>query len=490
MHSFARILVTVSWVGSAVALAGPAPTPPPTPAPAAAKAPAKAPAAPGSKHITLKFQGTLREALKAIADKGGINLVITGELKEPAEVYLNDVAADEALQTVADAHALKVRRQGSIWTIRPLTAEERENSSDEADEAAGDDHQDNDVEEDHREALAAPVPPVPPDPPDVPDVPDVASAEDDNDIPDPVADPKGFQRHIEERVQRDLRAKLMRKLRSKHFGSHGGRELVGTGHLVVEEHETVGDAVSYGGGMDVKGHVEGDAVAFGGGVHLGPRAEVEGDVLSFGGGISKEDGASVEGEEIAFGGGGFGRMVASTVPMVVRPGHDKHEHNDTRPGSGGLPGFLVGFALLFGGGFLSMMFAPNRMRLLEAELRREPLRCGITGFLGMLGLPLLTLALVISIVGILVVPVLWVVVALGCLMGIAALANEIGTRLPLKNVRKTQAVVLALGVLLMEVVGLIPVLGGITWAAIAFLSLGAIIRSRFGTRELGSPVPL
>src|SRR5258706_12039003 len=118
MSAFVRILVTCSCLGAASALAGPAPAAPGPPAsPAAPKA---------AKRITIKLKGTLREALKEIADKGGINLVITGDLSDPAEVFLKDLPADEVLQTVADAHGLKVHRQGSIWTIRPLTAEERE----------------------------------------------------------------------------------------------------------------------------------------------------------------------------------------------------------------------------------------------------------------------------------------------------------------------------------------------------------------------------
>src|SRR6185295_11989759 len=186
----------------------------------------------------------------------------------------------------------------------------------------------------------------------------------------------------------------------------------------------------------------------------------------------------------------IGRVVASTIPRMMHA--ERHEHHESRePSHGGsLPLFLVWFAILFGSGFLAMMFAPERVRLLGAEMRRDPLRCGVNGMLGgVLGLPALTIMLCITIIGILVVPVLWVVVAAGCLMGIAALANEIGARLPLKNVRKTQAMVLASGVLLIELVGLIPVVGAFTKVAIAFLALGAVIRSRFGTRQLG-PVPM
>ena len=464
MSVFLRTIVAASCLGWAPALAGPAP--------AAKDAPAKAEAPRAARKVTIKFQGTLRDAIKAIADKGGLNLMITGELKEPAEVYLNDVPADEALQIVSDAHGLKVRRQGTIWTIRPLTAEEREeladSGSDIAEEPEEPDH--GDVAEEEPLAATAPTPPTPP-----------SASDDGDDIPDPVSDPKGFQRHIEERVQRDLRSKLMRKFRDKRFGSGDGNDVVGTGHLEVGENETVGDAVSYGGGLEVKGHVEGDAVAFGGGVHLGPTAQVDGDVYSFGGGITKEDGASVDGEEVAFGGGFW------PLPGVRHKPDPEHKEPRVRRSHGGttLPGFLAWFAVLFGGGFLAMMFAPNRMRLLEAELKRDPVRCGVTGLLGMIGLIPLSVVLIVTVIGIPVALGLWVVTAVGWLMGLAALANQIGTRLPLRNVRKTQAVVLAAGVLLMLLVGLIPVLGGLVWGVIGFLSLGTIIRSRFGTRQLG-----
>jgi len=250
----------------------------------------------------------------------------------------------------------------------------------------------------------------------------------------------------------------------------------------------VNNAVSYGGGLDVLGHVEGDAIAYGGGVHLGPHSEVEGDVVSFGGGITKDEGASVEGDEVAFGSSGFGRVVATSLPKIVHTASDRREHREDNSG-GSLPLFLVWFAVLFGSGFLAMMFAPNRVRLLEAEIRRDPLRCGVTGLLSGLALPVLTVMLCVTFIGIPVAAGLLLVSAAGCLMGVAALANEIGARLPFKNVRKTQAVVLATGVLLMQLVGLVPVLGGITWFVIAVLSLGAVIRSRFGTRQLG-PVPM
>ncbi|MHB8876293.1 MAG: hypothetical protein ACYC8T_21585, partial [Myxococcaceae bacterium] len=57
-----------------------------------------------SKNVTVEFRGSLRDGLREIASKGGLNLVATGDLSEPAEVYLKDVSAESALATVAAAY--------------------------------------------------------------------------------------------------------------------------------------------------------------------------------------------------------------------------------------------------------------------------------------------------------------------------------------------------------------------------------------------------
>ena len=93
MSASVRIILCLYCLGAASVFAGQSPTPPAPPAP---PLPPAAPSAPkAAKKITIKLKGTLREALKEIADKGGINLVITGDLDAPAEVFLNDLPADE-----------------------------------------------------------------------------------------------------------------------------------------------------------------------------------------------------------------------------------------------------------------------------------------------------------------------------------------------------------------------------------------------------------
>ena len=93
-----------------------------TPSPA----PAKAPAAEDVKTIAVAFRGSLRDALKRIAEDGGLNVVATGDLDTAVEVHLKGVTAEQALRTIARTYSLRLDQEGSIFTLRPMTAAEKE----------------------------------------------------------------------------------------------------------------------------------------------------------------------------------------------------------------------------------------------------------------------------------------------------------------------------------------------------------------------------
>src|SRR4051812_49881077 len=76
-------------------------------------------------NVTLKFQGPAKDALKAIAAQGGVNLIFVGDLNTPMEVYLTDASVEDALNTVALTAHLHVERAGTIWTVRPMTEAEK-----------------------------------------------------------------------------------------------------------------------------------------------------------------------------------------------------------------------------------------------------------------------------------------------------------------------------------------------------------------------------
>jgi hypothetical protein len=154
-----------------------------------------------------------------------------------------------------------------------------------------------------------------------------------------------------------------------------------------------------------------------------------------------------------------------------------------------LAGFLINFATFFGLGFLLMMFAPNRMRNIEAEIKSEPWKSGFAGLLALIGALPLTVLLVFTIVGIPVMVLMWLLGGLAMVMGLLAFANTVGARFPLARLRRTQAAVLAVGLLIVMLVGLVPVIGPLCIFAVGCVSFGAIIRTRAGQRSLGLPVP-
>jgi hypothetical protein len=456
-------LLTQLLLLPALALAGPAPS-----RAVVAASPAVAEASP---RITLKFHGPLRDAAERIATEGKLNVVVRGELDEDAELFFQNVPADEALQTLAQAYGLSLEKHGTIYTLRPRGSEGSP------------------------PRMIAPLPPIPPTPPTPPTPPSLGSHhgkadsaeedgddsdKDDNDDEDADASAAHTQWADKMAQLKDLKdlKDLKGLLRFHKSGGGSDKQTVGTGNVVVEEEEEVDDAIAYGGSLVVKGRVRGDATAFGGNVHLGPHAVVHGDAVAFGGTVEREPGAKVHGETLSFGGSNGG--VLGKHPLSAK-NLEKHSHS-------ALPGLLAQFAVYFALGFVFLMFAPKPMKQIESELRRDPLRCGLTGVLGGAAILGLTVLLTITLVGIPFAVVLVLAAAVGLAMGFSALASEVGTRLPvLRANRKTQAAVLALGILVFLVVELIPILGPLVLFCAGCFALGATIRTRFGTRPREFP---
>ncbi|NOK19970.1 polymer-forming cytoskeletal protein [Corallococcus carmarthensis] len=504
MKILPRLLLPTLLLGAPLALAEGAP------APAAATAPART--------IDVSFRGSLRDALKTIAEKGGLNLVVTGDLDTPAEVRLRGISAEQALRTVARAYSLHLEQDGSIFTLRPLTAKEKESGM--------------------SPAATPPAPPAAPVAPPViaatPPAPPAPPALDEDATPEEIAQAREEAREEAKRAREEAKQaakeeaeaakeRVREEIRSfrdsfKHKkGKRGARDVVARGqNLEVKEGESVesavvyggnlivkgtveDDAVAFGGNLEIQGHVEGDAHAFGGNVILGPNAQVEGDVSAFGGQVQKADGALVEGSLESFGGAGLGRMVAGEIKRGMQDvqSHDAasadadaDDDDDHDRGGGGLASFILQFALLFGLGFLGQMFFPTRMKELGDEIRANPARNFWVGLVGAAALIPLTIVLCITLIGIPVAFALLVASMLGTALGYAAIASELGTRLPVMRGRKTQAVVLALGLGIILLISHIPVVGVLLNLILNPLAFGAVIRTRFGYRGRGMPEPI
>jgi cytoskeletal protein CcmA (bactofilin family) len=466
MKIASRLLLPSLLLSAPVALA----QEPAAPAPAS-EASSATPAS--AEPIDVSFRGTLRDALKHIAEEGGLNVVATGELDTAVEVHLQEVTAPQALRTLARAYSLRLDQDGSIFTLRPMTAAEKNTAEQAAPQAY----------------VAPPMPAMPAMPP----------------LPPGFADDAVDPEEIQERVREHVR-KVQRH-------GPGGQGVVARGQsLEVKESETVDDAVVYGGDLTVKGHVQedavvfsgnldiyghvdGDAHAFGGNVILHPGALVEGDVSSIGGTVTRHEGSQVEGSIESFGGGQVGALVAREVKNTLKEQTVVEPEAQAAPkkhgGGGGIAGFILRFAALFGLGFLGQLFFPARMKELSAEIKSQPLQSGLTGLLGLLAMIPISVVLAITLIGIPVAVVMWLLVPVVASLGLAVLAGEIGLRVPVLRGRKTQAVVLALGLFILLTVGAIPGIGPVVMTLATLVAFGAAIRTRLGNRPpRGIPEPI
>jgi len=485
-----------------------------------------------SSPVSLQFDGPLKDGLKQLAEKSGLNLVVIGEFDEKVQLNLPNVDGPEALETIALAYGLEVTRKGAasnLWVVR---------------KAGGA------IPKAPPVLAVAPVPPVPPVAVATPNVNSDAlrsaaetareeaeqAREEAERIREKLESLRGASAEAREKVQEALeqarekaqeaaeearekaeeareaardqaealresaqaqaelsreKARLVREQMAlqRHKVSTGGP-------ITIEKGTRVEAAVAYGGPVIVEegAVVDGDAVAFGGDVVLKAGAVVEGDAVSFGGTVVRDDTAVVRGDAVSLGGANFGAQVARNVVRKERAeragAKDAADEADSPSSNGGrgFAAFLLQFAVFFGLGFLLMMFAPNRMKALEATIRAEPAKNGLAGFLGLLATVPITAALVVTLVGIPVALMLWILVALFIPAGLAVVANAVGAKLPTGRMRKTQALVLAVGLLALLLVGHIPVLGPMVLAVAVFVSMGAIIRTRFGQTGKGLPM--
>jgi|GEM_PF-281930 hypothetical protein len=495
--------------------------------------------------VGLEFDGTLKDGLRQLAQKSGINLVVIGELDERVQLNLPNVDGEEALEAIATAYDLEITRKGAaskLWVVK---------------KKAG--------------AVAVLAPLAPPAPPNVltenrtpqgtvvvvgsPDpaarmrdeaeqarvAADAARAEADS-----LREKTEAMRNASESVREKLRdqleaakekareaaeearekeqeaaeaareqaqeaaeaereraealkeqAQAQKELARAQIDRHRAeleRHRVSAGGPVTVEKETqVDTAVAYGGPVIVEENavVDGDAVAFGGDVILKKNAVVEGDAVSFGGTVVKEEGAVVHGESVSMGGSGFGTTVARNMIKTQRSARVAEAQDADEPTGGfgrHLASFLLEFAVFFGLGFVLMMFAPQRLKALEDSVRAEPLKNGVAGALAAMASVPLTLLLCVTIVGIPVAIAMWLAAFLLVPAGVAVIANSVGAKLPTGRVRKTQALVLAAGLFALLLALQVPGLNVLVGLVAGSIFVGAAIRTRLGQGPKGTPM--
>ncbi|MBM3321548.1 MAG: hypothetical protein FJY73_12820 [Candidatus Eisenbacteria bacterium] len=310
------------------------------------------------------------------------------------------------------------------------------------------------------------------------------------------------ERAVEVEIEVDTDAEAEAETAGGAFVIHsesGDLVRVGQSHTIDASTMVSGDAVVIGGNLDVHGKVGGDAVVVGGILHLYPDAFVGGEAVAVGGRLIKDEGAFVGGQEVSIGTGIEQLLPWSWYKREVSPWTSAGKR-------------LIDAIARMAFGFLAILIFVDlfgeRTGRIAARAEGDSFRSGLIGLLGLILLPITILVLVLSCIGILLLPVLGVVVGVAMLWGFVATSFVVGRTLgrrffPDLATPRIQAFVgfLILGVtafvggLLLSFGGPIRFLGwtfAIAGKVILGLALlvgfGSVLATRFGRRPKGEAI--
>jgi uncharacterized RDD family membrane protein YckC/cytoskeletal protein CcmA (bactofilin family) len=234
------------------------------------------------------------------------------------------------------------------------------------------------------------------------------------------------------------------------------------------------EAVAVLGDVYVQGTVGGEVVAILGNVELGPKAVVEGNVIVIGGELTRDPGAVVNGNvrEITFVGGGQSLQRLKTwFNECLLWGRPLAFHRDLFWAwviAGGVFAFYVLLALLF----------PRAFEKCAETLEQRPGSSLLAVLLTVLITPVLIVLLVVTGVGVLLIPFVAAGLFFAGIFGKAVMHAWLGRRItryfgpgPLGHV----ATATVIGGALVLVLYTVPFLGFILWKVLDIVGLGVVV---------------
>ncbi len=237
-----------------------------------------------------------------------------------------------------------------------------------------------------------------------------------------------------------------------------------------------GNTIAFGGGVSINGPVAGDLVAFGGGVSLGENAIINGDVITFGGGVSQHTDAIIKGNVVR----------GTSDVFVVGP----EIFRDVSPQIfNGINWWfkIAGSILMVVIGWLIAILMPRNIEnIIDKICNNGPKAFGVGLLIKLLALPI-TIAFLITILGIPLIPIFWLALWFTQLMGLAAIGLVLGRKL-FKQFGQNVSLGIAVfvGLIIIALFRQIPFAGGIILFFVKSLGLGAVVISKFGTGSWGS----
>ena len=281
-------------------------------------------------------------------------------------------------------------------------------------------------------------------------------------------------------------------------------DLVAIGGSVYIPGLVKGDVASIGGPVAVSGKVSGDVASVGGGVDLSGTGEIDGGISVFGGAFVKGEKALHKGEVQSFDIGAVRKVLPRVLRLARYSGDREHGVNPWMAGGLAGLGLLFFFSMLATGVVLLLLpavFFPKNVENAAAVISAEMWRaCGI-GALMVVGFFPGLLMMVVSVLGIPLVPFALMVYAAATVLGLSAFSVVLQGRF-FEGIKKSGpaglpgkvAVGYALMAGLMLFGKLIPLVGGVLsligFMLLSFgamLGLGAVWMTRMGNQAAARP---
>jgi hypothetical protein len=254
-------------------------------------------------------------------------------------------------------------------------------------------------------------------------------------------------------------------------GTDGDDRIVLSGSVLVDRDETAGDIVVFDGDVTIRGNVRGDVVVFDGDVTI--RGSVAGDVVAFSGLTTLGQRGRVAGD-----------LVYGDDKPVQAPGSSvSGEVKKFKIGDAsiiGAIGLWIGFTLsLLLLGIVLLLLAPRAGEAVARTAKAKPLIAALVGLATLFLLPLIAILACVTVIGLPLGIVLLLLII--PLYTFAYLTAALVTgRLILK---KATILAFIVGLVILQLIALIPILGGLVGFLATVFGLGVLVLSLLRARS-------
>jgi len=243
------------------------------------------------------------------------------------------------------------------------------------------------------------------------------------------------------------------------------------GDVTIEAQQKVNNIVVVGGQITINGLVEGNVIAAVGSIVLTNKAVVRGNVVCIGGVVAKGNGSQVYGDITEINSSNISSAIASVLsgdwegwPLII---------NFI---------YLCFFAAIFIIALLMAILIPRPLIAIANMIQNNKTKSFFWGLFATLAIPPFFFLLIISIIGITLIPLIFAALLLAFVLGFIGVSALIGNFILTKIFRKHKKSLVqetVLGLILLWSIGWLPYIGWIVKVIAITFGLGGVLLSLF-----------